>query len=123
MESGGRTMDLQAAIEEAGRCLLCDDPLCNKGCGAESDPAGFIRQLRLGNIKGAVRTLRQNNILAATCAQICPTCRLCEKGCSRSEIDEPIRINEMQAFLADYERQEKMQVFRAPAPPATARSR
>jgi dihydropyrimidine dehydrogenase (NAD+) subunit PreA len=116
MESGGRTMDLQAAIEEAGRCLLCDEPLCNKGCGAESEPATFIRQLRLGNIKGAVRTLRQNNILAATCAQICPTCRLCEKGCSRSEIDEPIRIAEIQAFLADFERQEKMQVLRAPEP-------
>jgi dihydropyrimidine dehydrogenase (NAD+) subunit PreA len=107
-------MDLQAAIEEAGRCLLCDDPLCNKGCGAESEPATFIRQLRLGNIKGAVRTLRENNILAATCAQICPTCRLCEKGCSRSEIDEPIRIAEIQAFLAGYEEQENMQVLRAP---------
>ena len=116
MESGGRTMNLQAAMEEAARCLLCDEPLCNKGCGAESEPATFIRQLRLGNIKGAVRTLRQNNILAATCAQICPTCRLCEQGCSRSEIDEPIRIAEIQAFLADYERQEEMQVLQAPEP-------
>jgi dihydropyrimidine dehydrogenase (NAD+) subunit PreA len=115
-ESGERTMDLQGAIQEAGRCLLCDEAPCSTGCGADSEPATFIRQLRLGNIKGAVRTLRKNNILAATCAQVCPTCRLCVQGCARSGIDEPIRIAELQAFLADYERQESMQVLQAPAP-------
>jgi len=109
-------MDLQGAIQEAGRCLLCHDAPCNTGCGADNDPATFIRQLRLGNIKGAVRTMRKNNILAATCAQVCPTCRLCVQGCARSGIDEPIRIDEIQAFLADYERQEGMQVLQAPVP-------
>jgi dihydropyrimidine dehydrogenase (NAD+) subunit PreA len=116
MASEGRVMDLQAAIQEAGRCLLCDDAPCSTGCGADSEPATFIRQLRLGNIKGAVRTLRKNNILAATCAQVCPTCRMCVEGCARSGLDEPIRIAEIQAFLADYERQEGMQVLQAPAP-------
>ena len=109
-------MDLQGAIQEAGRCLLCHDAPCNTGCGADNDPATFIRQLRLGNIKGAVRTMRRNNILAATCAQVCPTCRLCEQGCARSGIDEPIRIAEIQAFLAEYEREQGMQVLQAPAP-------
>ena len=109
-------MDLQGAIQEAGRCLLCHDAPCNTGCGADNDPATFIRQLRLGNIKGAVRTMRNNNILAATCAQVCPTCRLCVEGCARSGIDEPIRIDEIQAFLADYERHEGMRVLQAPAP-------
>lgn len=109
-------MDLQGAIQEAGRCLLCHDAPCNAGCGADNDPATFIRQLRLGNIKGAVRTMRRNNILAATCAQVCPTCRLCEQGCARSGIDETIRISEIQAFLATYEREQAMQVLRSPAP-------
>ena len=108
-------MDLQGVIQEAGRCLLCYDAPCNTGCGADNDPATFIRQLRLGNIKGAVRTMRRNNILAATCAQVCPTCRLCVQGCARSGLDEPIRIDEIQAFLADYERQEGMQILQAPA--------
>jgi len=116
MASDGRVMDLQAAIEEAGRCLLCDDAPCNTGCGADSDPATFVRQLRLGNVKGAVRTLREHNILAATCAQVCPTCRMCMEGCARSGLDVPIRIAEIQAFLADYERQEDMQVLQAPVP-------
>ena len=92
-ERGEWTMDLQGAIQEAGRCLLCHDAPCNTGCGADNDPATFIRQLRLGNLKGAVRTMRRNNVLAATCAQVCPTCRLCEQGCARSGIDETIRIS------------------------------
>ena len=65
-------MDLQGAIQEAGRCLLCYDAPCNSGCAADNEPATFIRQLRLGNLKGAVRAMRRNNILAATCAPVCP---------------------------------------------------
>ncbi len=109
-------LSLQGAIAEAGRCLLCHDAPCNTGCGADTDPATFILKLRLGDIRGAVRTLRQNNILAATTAQVCPTCRLCAGGCTRSGLDETIRINELQAFLADYERREGMQVLYAPPP-------
>ena len=115
MKSNG-VMNLQGAIQEAGRCLLCYDAPCNTGCGADTNPATFILKLRLGDIRGAVRTLRENNILAATCAQVCPTCRLCEEGCARSGIDEPIRIAELQAFLADYERREGMRVLAAPVP-------
>ena len=114
MGNDKRILDLQGAIQEAGRCLLCDDAPCNVGCGANTDPATFIFKLRMGNIKGAVRTLRQNNVLAATCAQVCPTCRLCGQGCVRSGLDEPIRIAELQAFLADYEHRTGMQVLHAP---------
>ncbi len=108
--------DLQRAIAEANRCLLCFDAPCNTDCPAGTDPAKFIRQLRLGNIKGAVRTIRQNNILGAACALVCPTCRLCEKGCSRSGIDVPIRIGEIQAFLMDYEQEQGIHVLEAPQP-------
>jgi dihydropyrimidine dehydrogenase (NAD+) subunit PreA len=116
MKNGRRPFTLQGAIQEAGRCLLCYDAPCNTGCGADTDPATFILKLRLGDIKGAVRTIRRNNILSGICAQVCPTCRLCEEGCSRSGIDEPIRIAELQAFLVEYERQEEMQVLEAPPP-------
>ncbi len=116
MKNGKRPFNLQSAIQEAGRCILCYDAPCNTGCGADTDPGTFILKLRLGDIKGAVRTIRRNNILAGACAQVCPTCRLCVEGCSRSGIDEPIRIAELQAFLVEYERQEEMQVLKAPPP-------
>jgi dihydropyrimidine dehydrogenase (NAD+) subunit PreA len=116
MKNAKPISNLQAAIQEAGRCLLCYDAPCNTGCGAATDPATFILKLRLGDIKGAVRTMRRNNILAGVCAQVCPTCRLCVEACSRTGIDEPIRIAELQAFLVAYERQEGMQVLDAPPP-------
>lgn len=116
MSNNNGIMSLQAAVTEAGRCLLCHDAPCNTGCGANTDPATFILKLRLGDIRGAVRSMREKNVLAATCAQVCPTCRLCVEGCARSGIDEPIRIAELQAFLADYERRAEMQVLQAPPP-------
>jgi dihydropyrimidine dehydrogenase (NAD+) subunit PreA len=70
----------------------------------------------LGDIRGAIRSMREKNILAATCAQVCPTCRLCVEACSRTEIDEPIRVAEIQAFLAEYERDHNMEVLIAPEP-------
>ena len=112
---GIRNMDLQGAITEANRCLLCHDAPCDTDCGADTKPSQFIRQLKMGNIKGAARTIRRNNILGGVCAYVCPTCRLCEKGCSRSGLDEPIRINEIQAFLTGYERAERLKVLEAPA--------
>jgi NADPH-dependent glutamate synthase beta subunit-like oxidoreductase len=111
-----RVYNLQMAIMEANRCLLCDDAPCNTDCGADTQPAKFIRQLKMGNIKGAIRTIRQNNALGGVCAHICPTCRLCVKGCSRSGLDEPIHISEIQAFLMDYERKEGLKVLNAPEP-------
>ena len=47
------------AMEEASRCLLCEDAPCSKGCPAGTDPAKFIRSLRFKNIKGAAETIRQ----------------------------------------------------------------
>ena len=115
-DNGMRAFDLQGAIQEAGRCLLCHDAPCNEGCGADTDPGTFILKLRMGDIRGAVRTMREKNILAATCAQVCPTCRLCVEACSRTGIDEPIKIAEIQAFLADYEREHNMEVLIPPEP-------
>ncbi|MCX7766669.1 MAG: FAD-dependent oxidoreductase, partial [Candidatus Sumerlaeia bacterium] len=111
-----KIMTLQQAVEEANRCLLCAEPPCNTDCAAGTEPAKFIRQLKFGNIKGAIRTIRRNNILGGTCAFVCPTCRLCEKGCSRSGLDVPIRISEIQAFLIDYERNLGMETLLAPKP-------
>ena len=111
-----KKLDLQWAVTEANRCLLCYDAPCSTDCGADTDPAKFIRQLRMGNIRGAVRTIRKNNILGGVCSYVCPTCRLCEKGCSRSGLDEVIRIRDIQKILMDYERETGMQVLDAPLP-------
>lgn len=100
------------AIEEASRCLLCHDAPCASACPAMTDPAKFIRSLRFRNFKGAVETIRENNILGGICARVCPTSKYCEEACSRSGIDKPIQIAKLQRYLTDYEKSIEMKVLK-----------
>ena len=99
------------AMEEAARCLLCLDAPCSKMCPAGTDPAKFIRSLRFKNVKGAAKTIRENNPLGAVCARVCPTEHYCQKGCSRSGIDRPIDIARLQRYATDFEAALKMRVY------------
>lgn len=83
-------------VEEASRCLLCHDAPCSKACPAGTNPAKFIRSVRFRNFKGAAEVVRENNVLGAICAKICPTEKLCKNACSRCGIDRPIEIGKIQ---------------------------
>lgn len=96
--------DFRRAMEEASRCLLCEDAPCSQNCPAGTDPAKFIRSIRFKNIAGAAETIRENNILGASCALICPQERLCQAACNRCKIDRPIQIGKLQQFAMEYER-------------------
>ena len=93
---------LSHAMNEAARCLLCYDPPCTKSCPAGTDPGKFIWKLRVNNIKGAIRTIKQNNIMAGVCGVACPTDQLCQEACSATEIDRPIEIGKLQRFLVEH---------------------
>ncbi len=106
--------DLGQAMAEAQRCLLCYDPPCSKGCPAGTDPGTFIRKLRLRNITGAIKTVKQNNILGGACGILCPTSELCEKECSATGIDRPIQIGKLQRFLVEHGYNTGFNVFSKP---------
>jgi glutamate synthase (NADPH/NADH) small chain len=114
--------DLIQALAEADRCLLCHDAPCSEGCPADTRPAEFIRKLRFKNITGAIRTIKQNNILGGACGVLCPTARLCEEKCSamfksqnRPEgADRPIQIGKIQRFLIEHSWQTGFKVFSKP---------
>lgn len=105
-------LDARGAMQEATRCLLCEDAPCSQDCPAKTDPGKFIRSIRFRNFKGAAETIRENNILGATCALVCPYDKLCEKACSRTGIDKPIEIGRLQSFAMDQERIHKMQILK-----------
>lgn len=93
---------LSQAVAEASRCLLCYDAPCTAGCPADTDPGKFIWKLRMRNIKGAIRTIKQNNILGGVCGVACPVDQLCEEACSATELDRPIKIGKLQRFLVEH---------------------
>ena len=104
----------RTAMEEAARCLLCYDAPCSKGCPAGTNPAKFIRAIRFRNPKGAVETIRENNVLGGSCARICPFDNLCEEACSRCGIDRPIEIGKLQRYAIEQEKIFKMKTLKAP---------
>jgi len=99
----GKGFTLAQAIEEAERCLLCHDAPCSKGCPGGTDPGTFIRKLKFRNITGAIRTIKQNNILGGACGVLCPTAQLCERECSATQLrDNPIQIGKIQRCLIEH---------------------
>ncbi|HYF82700.1 MAG TPA: FAD-dependent oxidoreductase [Clostridia bacterium] len=116
IESGKAYSPLNA-IEEASRCLLCHDAPCSKACPAGTNPEKFIRSIRFRNVKGAIETIREANILGGTCSRVCPYEKLCEEACSRTGIDRTIDIGGLQRYAMDFEKACGMKVL--VAPPAT----
>jgi glutamate synthase (NADPH) small chain len=111
--------DLSQAMAEADRCLLCHDAPCSKACPSDTDPGAFIRKLRLKNITGAIRTIKENNILGGACGILCPTERLCEQECSaifKTNVnpvggETAIRIGAIQRFLIEHSWQRGIKVL------------
>lgn len=104
-EAMRKPMSLQDAIQESGRCLLCEDAPCSKGCPGGTDPAKFVRQIRFANYKGAARTIRSNNVFGYACAFTCPVEKLCEKACCSCTLGDPIDISGLQRFACEYGRE------------------
>jgi glutamate synthase (NADPH/NADH) small chain len=117
-------LDLAQAIAEADRCLLCHDAPCSEGCPADTRPAEFIRKLRFKNVTGAIRTIKENNIMGGACGVLCPTSRLCEEKCSamfkslnRPEgADRPIQIGKIQRFLVEHSWERGFKIFEKAEP-------
>lgn len=74
---------------------------CRQVCPAEIDIPRYISQIRDGDYEGAVNTIRERNPLLLACGRVCP--HPCEDSCRRGIEDEPVSINQLKRFVADYE--------------------
>ena len=80
-----------------------DDALapCRQTCPAEIDIPKYIAQIQTGDYEGAVNTIRERNPLLLSCGRVCP--HPCENYCRRGIEDEPVSINQLKRFVADFE--------------------
>ena len=104
-------MTPQQAVAEAERCLGCSDAPCIRGCPARNNIVKFVHQIAQQNFRGAIRTVRESNVLAGTCAYICPVSETCELGCG-VKLERPVKIGELQRFVAEYERENGFKKFK-----------
>jgi dihydropyrimidine dehydrogenase (NAD+) subunit PreT len=90
------------ALLEAERCYYCHDAPCTTACPTGIDIPTFIARIAQGNLRGAARTILEDNVLGGMCARVCPTEVLCEQACVRNtQEDKPVEIGALQRHATD----------------------
>jgi NADPH-dependent glutamate synthase beta subunit-like oxidoreductase len=92
----------------------CTTP-CQRECPAGIDIREYIRQIGLGDYTRAVQVIKERNPFPTVIGRICP--RPCENMCRRNLADEPVAINYLKRFAADYEKDSgtRVQPYKAPS--------
>jgi formate dehydrogenase (NADP+) beta subunit len=91
----------------------CTTP-CQRACPAGINICEYIRQISLGNYHEAVQVIKERNPFPSVIGRICP--RPCELECRRGLLDEPVAINFLKRYVADYEKQIGQRSFPFKAP-------
>ncbi|MBQ6129848.1 MAG: NAD(P)-binding protein, partial [Lachnospiraceae bacterium] len=92
------------AVEEANRCLTCQNAQCVKACPVSIDIPGFIKEIKEKNFEEAGYVIGRSSALPAVCGRVCPQESQCEGKCIRGIKGEPVSIGKLERFVADYAR-------------------
>jgi glutamate synthase (NADPH/NADH) small chain len=105
------------AKSEADRCLYCADAPCIQACPTEIDVPTFIKKIASGNVRGAARTIFEQNMLGGSCARVCPVEVLCVGSCVYNGWNQPpIQIGRLQRYATEVAtREEEPPLFRSVA--------
>ena len=74
---------------------------CKTACPAHIAVQGYIKMAAEGRYADAVKLIRQDNPFPAVCGAVCN--RRCEDRCTRGTVDQPVAIDEIKKFLAQWE--------------------
>ncbi len=92
----------------------CTTP-CQRACPAGINISAYIGAVARGDDQRAVQIIKERNPFPTVIGRICP--RPCENECRRQLVDEPVAINYLKRFAADFERSQKARIlpYKAPA--------
>ncbi len=77
----------------------CKAP-CNLTCPGQINVQGYIAHVAKGEYEEALRLVMDRNPVPFSVGRVCP--RFCETRCRRILIDEPVSINHLKRFVADW---------------------
>ncbi|NJD69212.1 MAG: glutamate synthase (NADPH), homotetrameric [Candidatus Methylomirabilota bacterium] len=111
---------MEQAQDEAIRCIQCKKPECVPACPVGINIPAFIKLVEEGDVAGAAKKIRETNFLPAACGRVCPQDKQCEAVCVVGKKNDPVGIGNLERFVADYEREHKLD--RIPEmPPSTGK--
>ena len=73
---------------------------CNLTCPGGINVQGYVNLIARGEYEAALRVIKEKNPLPISVGRVCP--RFCETRCRRVLLDEPIAINHLKRFVADF---------------------
>jgi glutamate synthase (NADPH/NADH) small chain len=108
---------------EADRCLRCAAPApCMAACPGELEVPRFLDAVAQGGWEEAAQVMFAENLLAATCALLCPAGELCQSACVLTrEGGRPVAIRALERFVANLALDNPWARFRVSAPPSRRR--
>ena len=77
----------------------CKAP-CNLTCPGQINVQGYIAHVAKGQYEEALRLVMERNPFPFSVGRVCP--RFCETKCRRVLVEEPIAINHLKRFVADW---------------------
>ena len=78
------------ARAEAVRCLSCKNEPCVSGCPVSVDVPGFLRLVADGDFRGAIRLIKETNLLPAICGRVCPQESQCQENCMVAKVHKDL---------------------------------
>jgi len=81
--------------------IVRETPPCSLACPAGIDVRRYVSLIAEGKFAEAIAVVRERNPLPSVCGRVCP--HPCEAACNRGLVDEPIAIEALKRFVADYE--------------------
>ena len=112
----------EQAIDEAKRCMDCNNPQCVAGCPVNIQIPAFLMEVAKGEFEKAYEIISKSSSLPAVCGRVCPQESQCEGRCMRGKmpviedgkpkvdskgnkcLGDAVGIGRLERFVADYHR-------------------
>lgn len=101
-------LSAMAAVIEANRCIQCKKPTCVLGCPVGVAIPDFVSHIAQGDFEGAIRVIKETNMLPAICGRVCPQESQCESQCVLAKKGQAVAIGRLERFAADWERERQL---------------
>lgn len=95
-------IDISNPHSIAARCHIeKETPICQETCPVHLNIRTYVGLIADGRYEEALAEIRRRNPLPSICGRVCH--HPCESACNRGRQDEPVAIDALKRFAADYE--------------------